>query len=86
MDYEKEVLDILREKFDLSEEDISKIDVNAPLFIDGGGELGLDSIDALEFVVGIKEHFGIRMTDQDMEALQSLATVVEFIKKTKGAE
>lgn len=86
MNLEKEVLDLICEKFNLAQEDVEGLDVNAPLFSDEDGGLGLDSIDALELVVGLREHFGIQVTDKDMNALKSVATVVELIKEKKGVE
>lgn len=86
MNLEKEVLDLICEKFNLAQEDVKGLDVNAPLFSDEDGGLGLDSIDALELVVGLREHFGIQVTDKDMNALKSVATVVELIKEKKGVE
>lgn len=86
MELEKEILEIVCEKFELDEDVANGLDYNAPLFLEEDGGLGLDSIDSLELVVGIKEHFGIRMTDKDMESLKSIATIAEFIRKNRGAE
>lgn len=86
MNLEKEVLDLICEKFNLEKEDVEGLDVKAPLFSEEDGGLGLDSIDALELVVGLRERFDIQVTDKDMSALESVATVVEFIKEKKGVE
>jgi acyl carrier protein len=52
----------------------------APLF---GGALGLDSIDALELVVGLEKEFGVSITDQAQgeKVLQSVETIVQFLEK-----
>lgn len=56
-----------------------EIALDAPLFGDEG--LGLDSIDALELVVGIEKTFGVQIADQQMgeQVLQSVNAIVAFL-------
>ncbi len=65
----------------LSLEEITpdKIDPEAPLFGEG---LGLDSIDALELVVMLEEHYGIRITDLEVgrRAFNSVNELAQFVK------
>ena len=58
------------------------IDDAAPLFGDG---LGLDSIDALELVIGIEKTFGVRIQDEEVgaKALASVNALVDFMR-SKG--
>ncbi|MCS7183218.1 MAG: phosphopantetheine-binding protein [Thermoanaerobaculum sp.] len=58
------------------------IDDAAPLFGDG---LGLDSIDALELVIGIEKEFGVRIQDEEVgtKAFASVNALVEFLR-SKG--
>ena len=58
------------------------IDGAAPLFGDG---LGLDSIDALELVIGIEKVFGVRIQDEEVgaKALASVNALVDFMR-SKG--
>ncbi len=58
------------------------IDNAAPLFGEG---LGLDSIDALELVIGIEKVFGVRIQDEDVgaKAFASVDSLVEFMR-SKG--
>jgi acyl carrier protein len=58
------------------------IDDAAPLFGDG---LGLDSIDALELVIGIEKVFGVRIQDEEVgaKALASVNALVDFMR-SKG--
>ena len=59
--------------FDLEYNEISE---DGPLFIMG---LGLDSVDALELVVGIEKETGVIITDEDLDALLTINTIVDFI-------
>ncbi len=56
------------------------IDDNAPLFGEG---LGLDSIDALELVVGLEQEFGVQVPDEAVgrEAFASINALAEFVLK-----
>ena len=53
-----------------------EISEDSPLF---GGGLGLDSVDALEIVVGVEKEFGVSITDEDMQAFRSINAIVDFI-------
>ncbi|PIP41325.1 acyl carrier protein [Candidatus Desantisbacteria bacterium CG_4_9_14_3_um_filter_40_11] len=53
--------------------------------------LGLDSVDALEIVVGVEQEFDISITDEDMQVFRSVNTIVDFIiekmeEKTEESE
>lgn len=53
-----------------------EIDDNEPLF---GMGLGLDSVDALELVLGVEEEFGITIGDEDIEAFRSVNSIADYI-------
>lgn len=57
-------------------EDITPADINddAPLFGEGEG-LGLDSIDALELGLAIKENFGVTFTAVNEETRKHFASI-----------
>jgi acyl carrier protein len=55
-----------------------EIDTDAPLFREG---LGLDSIDALELVVMVERHYGIKMKKmaEARAAFSSVRTLARFV-------
>ncbi|MGA2192951.1 MAG: phosphopantetheine-binding protein [Nitrospirota bacterium] len=70
-----------RLKLQMAPEDI---DDAAPLFGEG---LGLDSIDALELVVGLEQEFGVQVPDEAVgrEAFASINALAEYIVKNSEA-
>lgn len=69
----------------LSLEDLTPSDINddAPLFSEEG--LGLDSIDALEFIVLLETNYGLKISDpnQGREIFHSINSLAEYIEKNK---
>ena len=53
-----------------------EIDNDAPLF---GSGLGLDSVDALELVIGIEEKFSVHMDESDPMIFRSVNTIVDYL-------
>lgn len=47
-------------------------------FID---DLGADSLDTVELVMALEEEFGIEISDEDAEKIQTVGDVVKFIDK-----
>ena len=60
-----------------------QIDAAAPLFREG---LGLDSIDALELVVMLEKHYGLRITDMEIgrKAFSSVNALAQFVREGQG--
>lgn len=54
------------------------IDADAPLFGEG---LGLDSIDALELVLGLEKEFGVIIPDAEVgrKVFQSVRTIAQYV-------
>jgi acyl carrier protein len=54
----------------------------------GPDSLALDSVDALQLVVMLDKHFGIKVADPAaaQEILQSVATIVATIEKHQGSK
>ncbi len=69
----------LIEELNLEEITPDDIDTNAPLFGDEG--LGLDSIDALEIILILERHYGIKIENPNKgkEIFYSICTLAEYI-------
>jgi len=60
----------------------SEITDTIPIF--GSGGLGLDSVDALQLVVGLEKHFGLKIGNSDAAKgiLESVETIAREIEKS----
>ena len=65
------------------EMDPATIADDAPLFGDADGGLGLDSIDALELVLGVEKEFGIKVQDEEVgvTAFASVNALCAFVRQ-----
>ncbi len=70
------------EVLNLEDVEVADIDTDAALFGDG---LGLDSIDALELIVLLEKHYGIKIEDpkDGKKIFQSIRTIAEYIEVNK---
>jgi len=59
------------------------IENDAPLFGEG---LGLDSIDALELVLGMEKEFGVIIPDAEVgkRVFQSVRTMAQYVQENQG--
>ena len=59
------------------------IETDAPLFGEG---LGLDSIDALELVLGLEKEFGVIIPDAEIgkKVFQSVKTIAQYVLDQEG--
>lgn len=66
------------------ERDASSIGDDEPLF--GPEGLGLDSIDALELVLGLEQEFGVTIDDQQVgsQVLSTVNSIVAFIDEKRA--
>jgi len=64
---------------DIKPEDIGD---DQPLFVEG---LGLDSIDALELIVLLQQHYGIRLSraEDGPAVFRSVSTMADYIQANK---
>ena len=47
-------------------------------------DLGADSLDTVELVMDLEEHFGIEIPDEDAEKLKTVKDAVDYITQKKG--
>jgi acyl carrier protein len=79
-DLKKQIIESLNLKH-LKPEDIGD---EQPLFVDG---LGLDSIDALELIVLLQQHYNIRMASpaDGPQIFKTVKSIAEYIKANQTA-
>lgn len=73
-DIEKEIKEVLVEKFKISDE---KIKIGANL----KNDLGLNSFDAVELVFELKDKFGFEIPQEDYQIIHTFGDIVEYISK-----
>jgi len=83
VEIERKVKELIVSRLNL-EIDPESIVSDAPIFlgseVEGGKKgLGLDSVDALELVVGLNNEFDITISDEDMEIFKSVDKITDFI-------
>lgn len=62
------------------------VDDSAPLFAPDN-PFGLDSVDAIDIVVTVQKHFGVRINDQNLarDVLDSIDSLAAFIVRQRTA-
>lgn len=84
MNTREKIVEILVERLSVEIEDRSNIDYDLELFSSDEEEgFGLDSVDALEIVVGVKNEFGIdlRNVGDIKSILKNINTLASYIEK-----
>lgn len=84
-DLRSRIKDLIVDRLKL-EIEASAIGDEQPLFGDEG--LGLDSIDALELVLGVEQELGVKIDDEEVgsQALESVAALADFVAERRRAE
>jgi acyl carrier protein len=80
-----DVKKLIIERLKLEDIAVDDIDTEAPLFGEG---LGLDSIDALELVIGLEKEYGVSIPDAEVgkKVFQSVRAIAQYIIDHQGNE
>jgi len=74
MTVEEQVRKIIVEQLNVTEEEC----VLEASFID---DLGADSLDLVELVMAMEDHFGIEISDEELMKIRTIQDAVNYIKK-----
>jgi len=82
-DLSEKVKHLIIQRLKLGERTPEMIETDAPLFGEG---LGLDSIDALELVLGLEKEFGVIIPDAEVgrKVFQSVRTMAQYVLEQQG--
>lgn len=69
---ERELAELIVESLNLEDMQAADIDPEAPLF---GGDLGLDSIDALEIALAVSKRYGFQLRSDNPDNRQIFASL-----------
>ncbi|MBU1207369.1 MAG: acyl carrier protein [Proteobacteria bacterium] len=71
---ERRVIEIIVEQLGVSTEEVTL----EASFID---DLGADSLDLVELIMAMEEEFGLEISDEDAEKIQTVQDVVNYINE-----
>lgn len=71
---ERRVIEIIVEQLGVSEEEVT----SEASFID---DLGADSLDLVELIMAMEEEFGLEISDEDAEKIQTVQDVINYINE-----
>ena len=74
---EEKVKEIIVEQLGVDEEDVNP---NAKFIED----LGADSLDTVELVMALEEHFDIQIPDEEAEKIQTVGQAIDYIKNNSN--
>ncbi len=69
---ERRVIEIIVEQLGVGEEEVTP----EASFID---DLGADSLDLVELIMAMEEEFGLEISDEDAEKIQTVQDVINYI-------
>jgi acyl carrier protein len=72
MTVEEQVIKIIMEQLNVTEEEC----VPEAKFID---DLGADSLDLVELVMAMEDHFGLEISDEELAQISTIKDVIDYI-------
>lgn len=80
IDARREVLGAIKDELvDRLDLDVDPEWIDDDVFLFGGG-LGLDSIDAMEIIIGMQTRFGVVIPEDSMATLRTVNTLADFVQ------
>ena len=70
---EEEIKAVIVEQLNITEEEC----VPEAAFID---DLGADSLDIVELIMAMEDHFGLEISDDDLAKIRTVKDITEYIK------
>jgi len=85
MELEKSILLMIIDRLSLEDIDVDNYDYDMPIFAaeDESG-LCLDSVDALEIVVGLKKDFNVEMEKEDTEVFRTIRRIADYVREKRA--
>jgi len=71
---EEKIKKIIVEQLDITEEEC----VPDASFID---DLGADSLDIVELIMAMEDHFGLEISDDDLAQIRTVGDIISYIKE-----
>jgi acyl carrier protein len=71
---QSEILEIFRASVPASVPEIAEFDRPLP-------EAGIDSLDYANFLLGLEERFGFKISDKEMESLVNMDDIIRFVNE-----
>jgi len=71
---DEKVKEIIVEQLDITEEEC----VPEAAFID---DLGADSLDIVELIMAMEDHFGLEISDDDLAKIRTVKDIIDYIKE-----
>ena len=78
-DIEQQVIEIVREQLDVKPEDIGP----DKTFVE---DLGADSLAIVELVLALEEQFEIKIPDEEVDNIKTVADAVNYIRARRGSK